>query len=89
MTTPTVDYSGLPESLRAGARRWVEDHVAPGGFLCAVIRNDLSEAVALADDNNLPLLPEIVRWFYNEAPGPCWGSVHALDEWRAAGMVAP
>ena len=83
-----VDYSGLPEPLRAGVRRWIEDRQVPGGFLRAVIRNRLSEAVACADDDNLPLLPVIVRWFYNEAPGESWGSVAAFEAWRDGGDVA-
>jgi hypothetical protein len=83
-----LDYSPLPERLRAGVQRWVEDHVEPGDFLRAVIRNDLSTAIALADDDNLPRLREIVRWFYNEAPGLCWGSAKAFDTWRAARKVA-
>jgi hypothetical protein len=85
---PPLDYSPLPASLRAGVRRWVEDHVSPGDFLCAVIRNDLSTAIALADDDNLPRLAQIVRWFYWEAPGLCWGSKAAFEEWRAARKVA-
>ena len=84
-TVSSLDYSPLPERLREGVRRWVEDHVVPGGFLCAVICNNLRDAIFLAADENLPRLVEIVRWFYHEAPGLCWGSKATFDRWRAAG----
>lgn len=77
-----MDYSGLPESLREGARRWIEHGVVPGHFLCAVIKNDLRESFARADDANLLQMQDIVRWWYNEAPGSCWGSAERFDAWR-------
>lgn len=77
-----ADYSGLPESLRDGARLWIEHGVVPGGFLCAVIKNDLEESFALADAENGRLLCDIVRWWYNEAPGGCWGSVEEFKAWQ-------
>ena len=39
-----------------------------GGFLTAVVRNDLRGAVAQADPDNLRDLREIVLWVYHEVP---------------------
>lgn len=52
-----------------------------GGFLKAVICNDLVEACRRADLENLQNLLAFVGWFYNEAPGVCWGSKEKMDAW--------
>lgn len=54
--------------------RYIQHGIAPGGFLTAVITNDLAEAVGRADQHNMRNLPAYVAYFYNEAPADCWGS---------------
>lgn len=76
-----INYDLLPESLQDGAQRWIEDHFPPGGFLQAVISNDLKESLGRADDNNREEIFRIVSFFYNEAPSDCWGSVEKLHLW--------
>lgn len=78
-------YLGLSEHLRNGAREWIEGHHEPGGFLMAVIENNLLEAAARADLINRPLLASIVLWFYNEAPSACRGSPAKAAAWLARG----
>jgi hypothetical protein len=75
------DYSGLPEHMQDGTRLYVEHGLAPGSFLTAVICNDLREAMSRADDINRARLFDIVSWFYNEAPAPCWGSPEKFAAW--------
>ena len=72
-------YDGLPVGLRDGMRRYIEDGVEPGGFLTAVLANNLRDAVFYADDENLPRLADIVRWCYNEIPDT---KMQALNETR-------
>lgn len=79
---PDVDYSKLPERLRDGARRWIEERIKPGDFLTAVIKNDLLWAFTYADDENLKKMHEIVKWWYNEAPHQCWGSPERFNSWK-------
>lgn len=79
-----IDYSLLPEHIRDGARLYIERGVQPGGFLTAVICNDLKGSFACADEINRHKLFEIVRFFYNEAPGGCWGSLETMRKWMAA-----
>ena len=78
-----VDYSGLPDGLRDGARRWIEDGLIPGEFLQAVIRNDLLAATNMADPENFENLGSIVQWWWLEAPGLCWGSREKAKAWQA------
>lgn len=60
---------------------YITEGIAPGGFLQAVISNDLREAVGSADHMNIVALPNLVRFFYNYAPGVCWGSEEKFHEY--------
>jgi hypothetical protein len=64
----------VPEHDHGSLVRYILDGVIPGGFLQAVLSNDLREACARADDQNLFAIPVIVAWLYNYAPANCWGS---------------
>lgn len=73
----------ISDGMLAAIRRYVEQGIAPGHFLTAVIDNDLKEAVSRADDDNMANLPAFVGYFYNEAPGGCWGSPDSRRAWLA------
>jgi|TARA_R110000824_G_scaffold111242_1_gene259614 hypothetical protein len=77
-----LNYSKLPNGLQDGMQRYIENGSQVGHFLTAVLSNDLVGAVNRADDKNAKLLPEIVRWLWNEAPGNCWGDVKRVQEWQ-------
>lgn len=79
----TLRYERLPQGLRVGMYNYITQGIPPGGFLFAVLSNDLREACARADDINRHLLFEIVGWLWNEAPAPCWGSPAKVNAWLA------
>jgi len=62
--------------------RWIDKRTDPGGFLTAVLCNDLAKAVSKADDRNVELVPNYVRLLYNHAPMDCWGDDETVDNWR-------
>ena len=61
--------------------RYMRHGILPGGFLTAVLQNDLREAVGRADMQNIYLLQEIVGYLYNECPSVCWGSPKKVSDW--------
>lgn len=71
----------IPERMMPGIRRYINEHIEPGRFLCMVICNNLKEACGQADDENLCNLPAYVGYFYNEAPALCWGSKKKMEAW--------
>lgn len=73
---------GVPEHTRTGFAWWIVDGLQPGGFLTAVLENNLSQAFARADSINRAAMFQIVSFLYNEAPGPCWGSPEKVREWH-------
>ena len=86
MTEP--NYSLLPEHMRGAMRRWIQDGLWPGGFLTAVLQNDLVGAAMHADQINRYRLFEYADFLYNEAPRPAWGSVEATKAWAAGHIEA-
>ena len=63
-----INYGRLPPHLQGGVKRYVEQGIQPGGFLTAVIENNLQLAVGHADPVSLAALRDITRFFYNELP---------------------
>ncbi len=86
---PTCRGRSVPKHIRHGIVRYILDGASIGGFLQAVIANNLYEAVARADDLNIEALPEIVGYFYDWAPMACWGSPKALKEWKGENHAMP
>ena len=74
----------IPERTLDGIRRYVDQHIVPGGFVLAVLRNELTEAVCRADLDNLLCLRDIVKYLSNEVPAICWGSPGAVRVWLKA-----
>ncbi len=71
----------LPPFTKQQIDQYVEQRIPPGGFLYAVLANDLFEAVAKADDINIHCLNDIVKYIYNDTPSVCWGSPEAVKDW--------
>lgn len=80
-----INYSGLPEHMRKGARRYVEEGVLPGDFMQAVICNKPIGSFRCTDDINAARILDIVRFWYNEAPMGCWGSEERMIAWHEHG----
>ena len=66
-------------------RNYVDHRIPTGGFLEAVLSNDLREAFGRADDGNRRDLFDIVRYCRWEIPGNCWGSREAVRAWLSDG----
>jgi len=70
----------IPERMMLAIQRYIKGE-KPGGFLQAVICNDLFAAVGRADEENLTNLPAYIGYFYNEAPSESWGSREKMEAW--------
>lgn len=60
---------------------YVNSRIPTGGFLHAVLSNDLQRACMKADDINKHLLFEIVSYIYNNLPMGCYGSPEKVEKW--------
>jgi hypothetical protein len=72
---------GLPEHTAYSLAVFVTTGSLPGGFLRAVLKNDLMEAVAQADSENLAALKDICLFIHNHIPADCHGSLENVNTW--------
>ncbi len=71
----------IPQSTLESLERYVNDRIPTGGFLYAVLTNDLFEAVGRADEFNRAALFEICNYIYNMIPSDCWGNSEKVKNW--------
>lgn len=76
-----IDYENIPGLTMDSLERWEQHGIYPGGFLCAVLENDLQGAFAKADTGNLNALHAIVKYVYNRMDARCWGSREKMTAW--------
>lgn len=74
-------YDRLPEHMREPARAYVEEHQPVGGFLRAVLENDLVNAFGRADPDNRAAMADWATWLWNDIPQACWGDAKKVDAW--------
>ena len=74
-------YPKIPAATIKALHRYVVDKIPTGGFLNAILTNNLLESCARADEWNKAALFDILSFCYNEIPSPCWKSKQAVQEW--------
>ena len=52
-----------------------------GGFMSALLSNDLMGAFGRADAENIAAMPDWVRFLYNYAPAGCYGGQEKVLAW--------
>jgi len=77
------NYDVLPEHMREGMRKYLEEGVQPGQFLYHILINDFVHAYGYADIFNQQALHIYAVWLYNEMPTGSWGSRDSVDAWVA------
>lgn len=75
------EYATAPQAIIDGIRRYVDHRIPAGGFVTAVLNNDLKDAFARADEQSIAGMFDIVSYCYNEIPGVCWGSPEKVAAW--------
>jgi hypothetical protein len=68
---------------------YFEERVPVGGFLSAVLENNLLKAAAAADNRNKSKLFEYASWLYNYAPVGSYGSREKVEAWIGGGGANP
>ena len=74
-------YPTAPVHLLDAIHRYATDRQPVGGFLTAVLENNLREAMGRADDASRHGLFHIVQYCHWELPGNCWGSPAKVKAW--------
>ena len=75
----------IPEQTKETIDAYVESGRPTGGFVKAVLSNDLQEAFGRADAENTAAMKGIVIYLYNDCPADCWGSPERYLTWIKQG----
>lgn len=75
----------VPEHILPGLVNYAVWGRWTGGFLEAVLSNDLREALGRADVVNRAAMFEITGFLYNDMPAGCSGSPDRYKVWREGG----
>lgn len=81
MYTTEALKAGVPNHLVSGLALYVVMGIRPGGFMTAVLENDLKGAIACADANSYAGLKELVQFLYNSVPASCYGTPEKVEKW--------
>lgn len=82
-----TEYTGVPERILDSLDAYAKEGRPTGGFLDAVLRGDLYEAVARADSESMDALKMIVTYVNCQLPIGCWGSDERVKAWYAEKKV--
>lgn len=77
----TIAYETAPNRLGPSLMRYIEHGLLPGGFLTAMLENDLVGAAKLADEYNVLILGDIILWIVENLPLESHGSPEAVSKW--------
>lgn len=77
--TPCPD--DIPEHLFPGLRAYALTGRPVGGFLTALLENNLKRTIFDADATSLAAILPLVRFLHNEMPHRSHGSPAAVDAW--------
>ena len=71
--------AAVPPRLRKIIDNYVKFGFRPGGFIQAVLKNNLFSAVARADPVSMNHLKEVVQYIFNAAPSSTHGSHEKVE----------
>lgn len=74
-------YYPMRNDLYGALERYLNHGILPGGFLTAVLENNLMEAFGRADSMNSANLRNIVGYIYNHIPSNAWGSKERVRDY--------
>lgn len=78
-STVLVNKKVIPERAKETIDNYVKHRFKPGGFITAVLANDLAGTFGKADINNRHALFDIVAYVYNNVPHTLCGSYDAVE----------
>ena len=72
----------IPQCIKEAFIDWALNAHPKGGFVTAVLENDLVRAFTKADSLNRTMMLEIVTWMVSNMPSASYGSVKNVKEWK-------
>ena len=79
--TDTSYFHLIPTQTLTALQLYEQQKIPTGGFLYAVLTNDLFGAMGSGDTENVTALKHIVMYIYNNMPNNCFGSRQKVHQW--------
>lgn len=79
-------WNKIPEHLRGGLTRYLNNHIKPGDFLTAVLTNNLMGAFKTGDEKSLASIKDIIAYLYWEVGMDCYGTQEKFNSWIVKGL---
>ena len=77
-----IDYSDLHcDNCRGSLKRYMENQIATGGALRAILENDLFGAMSRLDSAHRDAIHSTVKWIYNQLPVAAYGTKKKVEVW--------
>lgn len=73
--------------IKEAIDRYTKFGLQPGGFIEAVLGNDLMSTFSRADENNLADLKEIVAYIREDVPIGARGTIQKVSQWIKDGGI--
>ena len=80
-----TEYPMIQQNIIDSLYQYAEEGRPTGGFLRAVLENNLMEAFGRADEKNRVVLEYIIQVVYWTLPSPCWGNPEKVNQWIEQG----
>lgn len=82
-TYPPYTYPHLPSHIKDAIDEWAAFGRRQGGFVMAVLENDLLNAFSHADESNRQpkVMQDIIWYVHNETPMYSHGSAERCEKW--------
>ena len=77
-------YQDVPERILNSLDGYAKRGETLGGFLSAVVENNLFQAIGHGDPESRAALKQIVTYVNCQLPPGCWGSKDKVKAWRAS-----
>ena len=78
-------YGHIPRPLMESLRLYVDRGVSTGGFLRAVLENDLMQSIGRASEDSLDCLPKLCQLIYHCLPSNAHGDRERVARWIGRG----
>lgn len=77
---------GIPQHIKFSLDEYAKSGRPTGGFLRAVLENDLMKAAGKADEFSRIAFFDICSYIYNKMPLSCYGSPEKVEAWLQEGQ---
>jgi len=74
-------YKNIPDYVIWSLDSYIEERLAPGSFLMAVLENNLFTAVSHADPMSIKALKGIVTLLHCHVRSDIWGNKEKVNDW--------